>query len=225
MNVLDLSGTHSHQTGTTHDVREGPNYLRFDADGLSSFPLIIPDDSEALYNACKSTRGYFLDSKQLIEAVNIDAGNVTETSSFHGDVYFAAKRRMIRPNALQWHTLFSLSQCCPLFKSSWGGMPPPAYIEKRRQLIPKQELGDKTFFFSYDLEPVRAKGIIIMRIMDGFRPRIYGTNTMDDDKVSIQFVLNLELRTVLHYEFRYIASPFHSAMVRQSMVAKLLFQY
>lgn len=41
----------------------------------------------------------------------------------------------------------------------------------------------------------------------------YGSNSQDDDKVSIQFALKLELGTVLHYEFLYVASPFHNAMV------------
>lgn len=217
LNVLDLSGSHSHRSGMC-DIHEGPNYLTFDADGPSSFPLIIPDDSLHLHNACKSTRGYFLDAERLQEAVSTIAGNVSATSSFHHDVYFSVKRRVVRPNALQWHTIFSLSPCCPIPNKFWGTMPPPTYIHKRHNMISKPAGSGRTMFFSYSLNPIRAKGLLVMRIMDGYRPRRYGNNSQDDDKVSVQFVLKLELGTVLHYEFSYIASRFHNPMVGSAQV-------
>jgi len=217
LNVLDLSGSHSHKSGV-YDIHEGPNYLTLDADGPSSFPLIIPDDSLHLHTACKSTKGYFIDAERLEEAVSTIAGNVSASSSFHNDVYFSVKRRVVRPNALQWHTIFALSPCCPLFNSFWGNMPPPTYIQKRNDTIFKPAAIGKTMFFSYILNPIRAKGILILRIMDGYRPRRYGNNSQDVDKVSTQFVLKLELGTVLHYEFSYVASRFHNPMVGSAHV-------
>ena len=217
LNVLDLSGSHSHKSGVC-DIHEGPNYLTISADGPSSFPLIIPDDSLHLHTACKSTKGYFIDAERLEEAVSTIAGNVSASSSFHNDVYFSVKRRVVRPNALQWHTIFALSPCCPIFNSFWGNMPPPTYIQKRNDTIFKPPASGKTMFFSYILNPIRAKGILILRIMDGYRPRRYGNNSQDIDKVSTQFVLKLELGTVLHYEFSYVASRFHNPMVGSAHV-------
>jgi hypothetical protein len=167
LNVLDLSGSHSHRTGKkVNKVHEGPNYLTFEVDSPSEFPLIVPDDSEALHNVCKSTRGYFIDAERLQEAVSTIAGSVPISSSFHHDSYFSFKRRAVRPNALQWYTIFSLSPCCPLSNSSSSNLvSPPSYIQER-QIVSKQML-----IFSYSLNPIRAKGIIIMRVMDGYRLR------------------------------------------------------
>jgi hypothetical protein len=173
----------------------------------------MPDDSEALYNACKCTHGYFLDANCLSEAVVTKAGNVLGQSTFHNDVYFSAKKRTLRPNALQWHTVFSLSPCCPLLHGLWGRMPAPVYMQKRRQLVRKQMMTSRTKIKDYHLSSVRVKGLLIMRIMDGFRPKRYGTNSQDDDKVSIQFALNLELGTVIHYELLFVSSLDHNAMV------------
>lgn len=217
LNILDLSGSHSHRSGESN-ISTNPNYLTFDADGPNAFPLTLPDDSLNLFNACKSTRGYFVDSERLEEAIATVAGDVPASSPFFQDVYFAAKRRVVRPNALQWHTIFSLSPCCSLLHRFWGSMPPPAYIQKRQTMVSKQVSGGKTNFFSYFLNPIRAKGILVMRIMDGYRPRRYGTNSQDDDKVSIQFALRLELGTTLHYEFSYVASRFHNPLVGNAHV-------
>jgi hypothetical protein len=217
LNVLDLSGSHSHRTGVSL-AHEGPNYLTFDADGPSSFPLILPDDSLHLYNICISTRGYFLDSERLQDAVKTYAGDIDPSSSFYHDVYFSVRRRVVKPNALQWHTIFSLSPCCPFLNAHWGNMPPPSYVVKRHQITSSQVASGKAMFFSYPLNPVRVKGILVMRIIDGYRPRRYGTSSQDDDKVSIQFSMKLELGTVLHYEFSYVASPFHNAMVGSAYV-------
>lgn len=217
LNVLDLSGSHSHRTGVSV-AHEGPNYLTFDADGPSSFPLNVPDDSLHLYNICISTRGYFLDSERLQDAVHTYAGDVDPSSPFYNDVFFSVRRRVVKPNALQWHTIFSVSPCCPFLNAHWGNMPPPSYILKRHQLTSTQVASGKAMFFSYPLNPIRVKGILIMRIIDGYRPRRYGTSSQDDDKVSIQFSMKLELGTVLHYEFSYVASPFHNAMVGSAYV-------
>ena len=216
INVLDLSNGFSHRTGNANVDRKSSKLSRSltdDPDGPSSFSLIMPDDSEALYNACKCTHGYFLDTNRLSEAVETKAGSVLGQSTFHNDVYFSAKKRTLRPNALQWHTVFSLSPCCPLLHGQWGRMPAPIYMQKRRQLVSKQMMTSRTKIKDYHLSTVRVKGLLIMRIMDGFRPKRYGTNSQDDDKVSIQFALNLELGTVIHYELLFVSSLDHNAMV------------
>lgn len=173
LNVLDLSGSHSHRTERRDNiVHEGPNYLTFEVDSPSEFPLIVPDDSEALHNVCKSTRGYFIDLERLQESVKTFAGNVCPSSSFYHDVYFSVKRRKVKLNALQNYTIFSLSPCCPIGNASWGNIPPPLYIQKRRQMVSRHQMpSTKVTFFSYPLTPIRAKGILIMRIMDGYFPR------------------------------------------------------
>jgi hypothetical protein len=57
----------------------------------------------------------------------------------------------------------------------------------------------------YVVSPVRLKGLLLLRIKEGYRAKQYGLSTQDPDKVSIQFTLPLELGTVLHYELSYKA--------------------
>lgn len=186
LNVMDLSGSHSHRTAgnKTNKTHEGPNYLTFEVDSPSEFPLIIPDDSEALYHVCKSTQGYFIDADRLQEAVGAFAGSLPEKSSFAKDGYFSFKSRVVRPNALQWYTIFSLSPCCSMsndslpnasLPNSSGVFSPPSYIQERlqeeRDDLKGKKKEDKKSIFSYPLDPIRAKGILIMRIMDRYRLR------------------------------------------------------
>lgn len=71
---------------------------------------------------------------------------------------------------------------------------------------------DRTVFSIYVVSPVRVKGLLLMRVKEGYRAKQYGSSTQDPDKVSIQFKLPLEFGTVLHYELSYKAldtqSPF-----------------
>ena len=78
--------------------------------------------------------------------------------------------------------------------------------------------GSRTTFLTYDLSPIRAKGILLMRFKDGFRARRYGHNTKDPDKVSLHLTLRLEYGTSLHYEFSFVANPYHNAMVGSAHV-------
>ena len=55
------------------------------------------------------------------------------------------------------------------------------------------------------VSPVRVKGLLLMRVKEGYRAKQYGSSTQDPDKVSIQFKLPLEFGIVLHYELSYKA--------------------
>ncbi len=57
-----------------------------------------------------------------------------------------------------------------------------------------------------------------MRFKDGFRAKRYGHNTKDPDKVSLHLTLRLEYGTSLHYEFSFVANPYHNAMVGSANV-------
>jgi len=214
IHILDLSGCKTHKTGVArYAIHENePGYLTYDHDGPASFSLTLPDDCETLYDVCKSTRGHFFDADLLKQAVDTIAGKVDVDSSFHDDIYFSLKKRTVRPNGLQWYTIFSLSDCCPL-SQSWGNIPAPKYIQQRRELTLKHPSKDPVKFLSYNLFPVRVKSLLVMRILDGFRARKYGSNSQDPDKVSIIFTLNLEMGTVIHYELQFKSSRYHNAMV------------
>ena len=64
---------------------------------------------------------------------------------------------------------------------------------------------ERTIFSMYVVSPVRVKGLLLLRIKEGYRAKQYGQSTYDPDKVSIQFTLPLELGTVIHYELSYKA--------------------
>lgn len=64
---------------------------------------------------------------------------------------------------------------------------------------------ERTIFSMYIVSPVRVKGLLLLRIKEGYRAKQYGQSTYDPDKVSIHFTLPLELGTVIHYELSYKA--------------------
>ena len=69
----------------TNDWSKRQN-LTFDDNGPRNVPLSTPDDSEALYNVCKITRGCFLDEPLLKSALNV-------FSSF-GEINISSTRRV-----------------------------------------------------------------------------------------------------------------------------------
>ena len=80
----------------------------------SSIPLDVSDDSTSLRDACHQSGGIFLDGSLLDSYINTIAGSsACLVPSFHGDAHFISKKRSIRPNALQWCTLFSFSPLTP----------------------------------------------------------------------------------------------------------------
>jgi hypothetical protein len=60
-------------------------------------------------------------------------------------------------------------------------------------------------FSTYVVTSVRIKSLLLARVKEGYRAKLYGTSTHDLDKVSIQLTLPLENGTVLHYELQYKA--------------------
>ena len=46
-----------------------------------------------------------------------------------------------------------------------------------------------------------------MRVKEGYRAKHYGQMTSEHDRVAIQFVLDLDLGTTIHYELSYRAMP------------------
>lgn len=216
LHVIDLSCGRTHVQTTQRKVQPRDLDMMFDYDGPSSFPLSISDDYEALFNACRSTRGYFFNTQLLKMAASTIAGEVPPESPFTEDVYFSIKRRTTKPNALQWYIAFTLSPCC-----QHRGQPPvPTYFPQQRRDL--QRYSEKVTCLMYQLKPIRIKSILILRIMDGFRTRKYGSNSQDADKVSIQFTLNVEGGTVIKYEISFNSSRFHNAMVGNATVKIIL---
>jgi hypothetical protein len=68
-------------------------------------------------------------------------------------------------------------------------------------------------FAMYIVNPIRIKGLVLLRLKEGCRVRAYGSSTNDPDKVSIQFFLPLDLGNALHYELSYKALPGYSRLV------------
>lgn len=137
------------------------------------------------------------------------------------------------------YTIFCLSPLAPLYNASWGRLPPPAYLRRKKSASDTPQAGvlslrslhqgqqdqlvrrgnhSRTTFSVYKLSPVRVKSILLLRIIEGFRSRRYGQNTEDADKVSVHLTVPLELGTVLHYELSYVASPFYNVMVGSAHV-------
>ena len=263
--VLDLSSPQSHSSLDPDEVGSGkfnePSLMQYDPGGPSTFPLHLSDDTEALHGICRATGGCFFDAELLHQAAQAKAGQVAD-SPFSADHYFSFKRRSVKPNAVQWYILFSLSPLSPTFNASWGKIIPPQYLRRRPLLsakidMPQQQRESsierrppgwssarhsiavdnpiarsslaadirresslsqrksvtRTTFSTYIVSPIRIKGLLMMRVKEGYRAKQYGQSTQETDKVLIQFNLPLELGTVLHYELSYKALANHNHMV------------
>ena len=85
----------------------------------ADFPLYMSDDREALFHISRTTGGCLWDRALLFEAANTRVGQVPPDSPLAVDQYLGKLVRkhqphMIRPNAVQWYTLFSLSPLSPV---------------------------------------------------------------------------------------------------------------
>lgn len=84
----------------------------------SPFPLGVSDDAKSVRDASQLSGGIFLDVSALDSYTNMTAGSPVGTSSpFYGDIHFTSKKRSIRPNALQWYSLFTMSPLTPGYTS------------------------------------------------------------------------------------------------------------
>lgn len=135
--VLDLSSSSSHspRPPLTQVSDDKTTFLTHDPGTSWSFPLHLSDDSESLFGICQATGGAFFDADLLCAASDTLAGRVQEQSPLASDPFFAFKRRALRPNAVQWYTLFSLSPLSPCLHPSWGKLAPPTYIQERQKLL------------------------------------------------------------------------------------------
>jgi hypothetical protein len=77
---------------------------------------------------------------------------------------------------------------------------------------------NRVTFSTYVVTPIRIKGLLLMRIKEGYRAKQYGQSTQDPDKVFLQFTLPLELGTILHYELSYTALPNQNRLVGSAHV-------
>jgi hypothetical protein len=134
--VLDLSSSSSHlPVPPAEQFQDKTSLLSYDPGSSSNFPLHLSDESELLFGVCRATGGAFFDSELLKDAAHTVAGKVSENSLIIHDSYFAFKRRALRPNAIQWYTLFSLSPLTPSLHAAWGKLVPPKYIQQRLGMI------------------------------------------------------------------------------------------
>jgi len=153
--VLDLSSSSSHAPEAKFaQIPDKTSFLTYDPGSSSSFPLHLSDDSESLFEVCQATGGAFFDAELLKEASHTVAGKVPEQSPIAADSYFSFKRRALRPNAVQWYTLFSLSPLSPCLHPSWGKLVPPTYIRERLLMFgEKQEL-------ARDAQPLESRMLV-----------------------------------------------------------------
>lgn len=135
--VLDLSSPGSHVAVMQKAViNDNPiSFLTYDPGSSSSFPLHLSDDSEALFGICRVTGGAFFNKELLEEAAHCVAGKIPVNSPIAADSYFAFKRRVLRPNAIQWYTLFSFSPLSPTLHPAWGKLAPPTYIQRKLAVL------------------------------------------------------------------------------------------
>ena len=106
---------------------------------------------------------------------------------------------MIGLGHIYTHAFKALTTVCPVSNSVNILVRNSYNLERRNALV------ERTVFSIYVVSPVRVKGLLLMRIKEGYRAKQYGQSTQDPDKVSIQFKLPLEFGTVLHYELSYKA--------------------
>ena len=85
-------------------------------DELSPLTLSVSNDSQSLQDLCNLTGGIFIDSASLECYIHTTVGSPTISSSIPSikdDFHFSSKKRSIKPNALQWYTIFTLSPFTP----------------------------------------------------------------------------------------------------------------
>ena len=153
--VLDLSSSSSHapEPKVAKMIHDKTAFLTYDPGSSSNFPLHLSDDSESLFEICQATGGAFFNEELLHEASQTVAGKVPEKSPMAADSYFSFRRRALRPNAVQWYILFSISPLTPSLHPSWGKLAPPTYLRERMPILSaKQDLVVKD---SPSLEPRR----------------------------------------------------------------------
>ena len=85
------------------------------------------------------------------------------------------------------------------------GSEAPVPLSKQQQQRPSSQI--RTTFSTYIINPIPINEILLMRVKEGYRAKQYGQATSEDDRVSVQFFLDLDLGTTIHYELSYKALP------------------
>ena len=70
----------------------------------------------------------------------------------------------------------------------------------------------RTTLSVYSLSPLRVKGVLFMRSLEGFRVKRYAQNTQYRDKMTIQLTLPSDFNITIHYELSFVSSS-ETAMV------------
>jgi hypothetical protein len=218
ISVLDLSGSAAPSTGDTTDLSIF-TLLTADPRG-GTYPLHLSDDREALQSVCRASGGAFWNANLLEEGARTFLGNVGSESPFYADHFFSSPQHTLQSNAVQWYTIFGLSHLTPR-PHAMLGVPPPIRDKthnsdlKTLSVLEGRVFGGefnkssqtnthiRTMLSSYIINPVPIKGLIMMRVREGYRVKQYGQSTMDPGKVSIQFTLGLDAGVILYYEISY----------------------
>lgn len=140
--LLDLSSPSRSRNG--HGTTGARSMMQEDPG--ADFPLFMSDDREALFHISRTTGGCMWDKDLLEEAARTRVGHVAPDSPLAMDQYLGKLVRkhqphMVRPNIVQWYTLFSLSPLSPTFHTHWGHLPPPAYLQHRLNLGSASDAG------------------------------------------------------------------------------------
>jgi hypothetical protein len=113
ISVLDLSSRVSGEHDSSQLGIVGP---RFSPSSPS-----ISNDSQSLRDMCNLSGGIFLHSSLLDTYLSTTVGS-SSIPTLQNDYHFVFKKRSIKPNALQWCTLFTLSPLTPSGSSSQSSL-------------------------------------------------------------------------------------------------------
>lgn len=80
---------------------------------FSPLSLSVSNDFQSLHDMCHLSGGIFLEPSSLERYIKTTVGSPTTPSSKFNDLHFSSKKRSIKPNALQWYTIFTLSPLTP----------------------------------------------------------------------------------------------------------------
>ena len=203
--------------------------------------LSLSDDDEMIHQLCQSTGGAYWDDELLQLGATTRAGQMDSNSIFNLDYYFAFRKQTsirkhsIQCNAIQWYTLFQLSQLSPRVHDDWGHLPPPRHLSPHRDdptspqqvastafipLPPSNQRYSKstlqqqtcTTFANYVVNPIPIHEVILMRIKEGYRAKQYGqSNMLDTNRISILFTMSLHMGITIRYELSFVEKS-HSPM-------------
>lgn len=173
-----------------------------DNNDIGGFSLSSSNDTQSLREITRMSGGIFLRSI-LLDAYIASTLGFPSTPALHSDCHFSLKKRAIRPNTLQWFTLFSMSPLTPTTDVT------TVCSQSKERIILSR----------YSIQPVRIKSVIMTRVVEGYHARRYGHDTQDINKVSIQFVLSLaDCGVTIHYEITFLSSPYHIPTVGQAHI-------